>query len=268
MGLAQIWYPSVVGGCVKNTKDISGVMLERNCIVATKKKRRKLINCADKNCNGKYNLSYENDAPVFTCNTCDKQDLSWKKFYSEYLQLYKEKDNWDVEKHKVTCIIGFFCHMYEGFYGTKYIFVPTNRSPYSCKECKDAWKLLATFKNDAHETRKYIYWVFKKLIRKNTSIVSFGYINSPGIIRKYNLHNLKKHTITRSTKLPDEFISWCRNNVSNLFSQYELSTVNDLGALLSVVKFYNSEELREERMAIQVAERLNLVKDGVLNIKE
>ena len=29
---------------------------------------------------------------------------TWKKFYTEYLQLYKEKDNWDVEKHKITWI--------------------------------------------------------------------------------------------------------------------------------------------------------------------
>lgn len=221
------------------------------------------------NCSkGKYKLQYENNAPIFICNECGDLELTWKKFYNEYLQLYKDKVNWDIEKHKVTCIIGFFCHMYKDFYNTEYVFVPQNPNPYGCKECKDAWTLLATFKGNAHEVRKYIYWVFKKLIRQSTNIVSFGYINSPGIIRKYNLQNLKKKTITRSTRLPGEFIDWCKNNTPGLFNQYELSTVNDLGALLSTVKFYNSEELRDERMAISAAEKLNLIKDGALNVKE
>ena len=241
-------------------------------MTSKKTKKRRPSTCRNTisgNCkNGKYKLQYEDSAPIFMCDECQDLDLTWKKFYTEYLQLYKEKDNWNIEKNKVTCVIGFFCRMYKDFYGTEYIFVPQSPNPYSCKECKDAWKLLATFKGDANEVRKYIFWVFKKLIRKNTNMTSFGYINSPGIIRKYNLQNVKKHSITRSTKLPTEFITWCTENASNLFNQYELSTVNDLGALLSLVKFYGADELKEENMAIQMAEKLNLIKNGALNIKE
>jgi hypothetical protein len=237
----------------------------------TKSKKRRPSDCKNTksgDCKGKYKLQYEDSAPTFICNKCGDVESTWKKFYTEYLQLYREKDNWDVEKHKITCIIGFFCHMYKEFYSTEYVFVPQNPNPYGCKECKDAWKLLATFKGNAHAVRKYIYWVFKKLINKNTTITSFGYINTPGIIRKYNLYVQKKTTITRSTDLPREFTDWCKENTPSIFDDYELSTINDLGALLSYTKFYEVDYLSAEAKAIQMAEKLNLIKNGKLNTKE
>lgn len=219
-------------------------------------------------CLGKYKLQYEDNAPVFVCNGCGDRELTWKKFYDEYLQLYREKENWDVDKNKVTCIIGFFCHMYRDLFETDYVFVPQNPNPYGAKEVKEAWKLLATFKNDAHEVRKYIYWVFKKIIKKSTDLVSFNYINASGIIRRYNLHVRKKQAITRSTKLPSGFLNWCKEHIPNIFDEYELTTVNDLGALLSYVRFYDVADDAREIQAIKVAEKFNLIKEGKLNIKE
>jgi hypothetical protein len=236
-----------------------------------KSKKRRPSDCKNSkngDCRGKYKLNYEDNAPVFICNECGDKELTWKKFYTEYLQLFKSKENWDVEKHKITCIIGFFCHMYKEHYGTEYVFVPQNPNPYGCKECKDAWKLLATFKGNAHAVRKYIYWVFIKLINKSTNITAFGYINAPGIIRKYNLHVKKKTIITRSTKLPDGFIKWCRDNIPNIFDSYELVTVNDLGALLSFTRFYEVDYSSNEAQAIRMAEELNLIKNGKLNTRE
>jgi len=158
--------------------------------------------------------------------------------------------------------------MYKEFYGTEYAFVPKNPNPYGCKECKDAWALLATFKNDAHEVRKYLYWVFKKLIKKSTNIVSFKYVSSPGIIRKYNLYVQKKHTLTRSSNLPNEFIAWCKSNIPNIFDEYELTTINDLGALLSLVNFHNVDDGSIEKQAIAMAEKLKLIQDNKLNMRE
>ena len=83
---------------------------------------------------------------------------------------------------------------------------------------------------------------------------------------QYNLYSKKKHSITRSTKLPNALIDWCNQNAANIFSSYELSTVNDLGALLSVVKFYKTDELTMEKMVIQQAEKLNLIKECVTEL--
>lgn len=158
--------------------------------------------------------------------------------------------------------------MYKELFETDYVFVPSNPNPYGSKEIKEAWKLLATFKNDIHEVRRYIYWVFKKIIRKSTNLVSFNYINAPGIIRRYNLHLQKKRTITRFTRLSAGFLDWCKEHTPDVFNEYELTTVNDLGALLSFVKFYDVDDDTIELQVIRAAEKFNFIKEGKLNIKE
>lgn len=217
-------------------------------------------------CTGKYICEYEDDAPVFVCEKCGDKELSWKKFYTEYLDLFRVKDNWDVDKHKVTCVIGFFCHMYREFYKTSYIFVPQNPSPYSSKECRDAHKLLAAFGGNAHQTRKYIYWVFTKLIRRNTDITAFGYINTAGIIRKYKLQEQKKHILTRASNLPSAFIEWCKEYAVQIFDNYELSTMNDLGALLQYYDAHIKNPDSIEAMVINEARERKLVLENKLNI--
>lgn len=239
--------------------------------MAKAKKRRPSdckIKVGEKRCTGKYKLSYDNAAPLFTCNKCQDRDTSWKKFYDDYLQLYSVKENWDVEKNNVTCIIGFFCHMYRELFDTDYVFVPNNPNPYSSKEIREAWKLLATFKNDVIQVRKYIYWVFRKNIRRSTNLVSFNYINAPGLIRRYNLHARNKQSIARFTALPLGFLYKCRADTPDIFDNYELTTVNDLGALLSHVKFYDVDLAAPEHQVIKIAETFGLIKDSQLNIKD
>src|SRR5690242_15478794 len=137
--------------------------METSKMTQPKKKRRRVSICQKTletgTCLGKYYLHYEDNAPVFICDKCGEKELTWKKFYDEYLQLYKIKEKWDSEKDKVSCIIGFFCYMYKEGYGTDYVFVPSNFNPYSSKECRDSWALLAAFNGNANEVRKYIYWL-------------------------------------------------------------------------------------------------------------
>lgn len=233
--------------------------------MAITRKKKKPSKC--KKCDGKYQLSYEDNAPLFVCDLCGDREETWKKFYEEYIILFKNKQNWDIDKHKISCIIGFFCYMYREKYNTNYIFVPQNPNPYGGKECKDAWKLLASFNNDANRVRRYIYWVFKKVIKQSTQIVSFAYLNAAGSIRKYNLQEVEKNILKRSSKLPVIFTEWCLKTAPEIFRKYELSTINDLGALLNYVKFYKIEN-SSEVVVLQEAERLCLIKDGKLNIKE
>jgi hypothetical protein len=209
-------------------------------------------------------LSYENGAPIFTCEKCGDRELTWKKFYDEYLQLFRDKSNWGVKKHQVSCIIGFFCHMYKEFYGTDYVFVPQNPNPYGCKEVKDSLKLLATFSGNAHDVRKYIFWVFKKIIKQSTNLTAFAYINSPSIIRKYKLYAEKKNRLTRSSKLPKQFLDWCKQNAPELFDKYELETMNDLGALSSYLKEYDdgTDQFVDERGVVSEARKYKLIKEN------
>lgn len=222
-----------------------------------------------KPCNGKYRLEHEGVVPVFTCDVCGDQDTTWKKFYTEYLSLWKDKDSWDERKNTVSCILGFFCHMYKDMYGTDYIFVPQNPNPYGSKEVKDCWTLMSAFAQDIHEVRRYIYWVFTKGINKNTNITHFGYINTPGLVRKYKLYSERKRVPTRDASLPEKFIEWCQQHTPNIFEHYELGTMNDLGALLSYCKTYDTELApdSDEKRVLASATKYNLISDEKLNVR-
>lgn len=158
--------------------------------------------------------------------------------------------------------------MYKNFYKVDYIFIPRNVNPFGAKECKDAWSLLAAFNGNSHEVRKYIYWVFKKGINKNITITNFGYINAPGLIRKYNLYAKKKNTFRRESKLPKDFIEWCKINKPSVFDKYNLETMNDLGAMLSFYNTYSVKRNMEiEFDVISKAKQIGLInKYGNLNI--
>jgi len=158
--------------------------------------------------------------------------------------------------------------MYKECYKTDFIFVPQNPNVFGCKEIRDAQKLLVTFSGDGHEVRRYIHWFFTKFIKRNTEVLAFAYISSPGIIRKYNIYRSKKCSITRSSKLPNSFLDWCKSNTPAIFREYELYTINDLGALLSYIKFYKPDESSVENMVIEKAEQMGFIKDGRINIKE
>lgn len=156
--------------------------------------------------------------------------------------------------------------MYYETYDTDYVFVPKNPNPYGSKECRDAWALLSVFNGNAHSVRKYIYWLFKHAINKNTAIISFGYINTPALIRKYMLYAKKKHVLTRASKLPSSFINWCKENTVEIFDSYTLETMNDLGSLLSYVDFYGAADDSVEMKVLNMAGQHGLIKNGKINI--
>ncbi len=98
-------------------------------------------------------------------------------------------------------------------------------------------------------------------------IVSLNYFNAPGLVRKYNLIVQKQKTITRASGLPGDFITWCKANAAEIFNNYELSTMNDLGALLQfyvTYKINDSESL--EAKVIQAARDNNLIVNNKLNV--
>jgi len=114
--------------------------------------------------------------------------------------------------------------------------------------------------------RKYLYWLFKKGLNKKATITNFGYVNTPALIRRYNLYYKKKHILTRASKLPNKFVDWCKEYAVQIFDNYELNTMNDLGALLSYARDY--DETSVEGMVLERAKELSLIKDDKLNIGE
>jgi len=216
-------------------------------------------------CKGKYLLSYDG-APIFTCEVCGHQDLTWQTFYNEYLDIWRDKSKWDEKKHHVTCVIGFFCYLYREAYQTGYTFVPNNPNPYSSKECKDAQKLLSAFDGNATMVRKYLWWFFKKQFRPSISIVSLNYFNAAGLIRKYKLQEQKSKILTRASVLPGDFLGWCKEYAAQIFDDFELSTMNDLGALLSYYNVYGGDPSDILGSVVGAARERKLIVGDKLNI--
>jgi len=212
-------------------------------------------------CLGNYILSSEDNIPIFICDICNDTDKTWKKFYTEYLILHEVKENWLEQKHKVSCIIGYFCYLYKKKFGIDYIFIPQNINPFSSIECKYTSMLLAGFNNNALEVRNYLKWLFTKELKGQTQITSFGYIKIPDIIRRYNLYSMTEKTKTRTSKLPVEFISWCKEN-TQIYEAYTLDNYNDLIAIYKSVKAYNIEKNTDEGRVLEKAEAMLLIVDG------
>jgi hypothetical protein len=215
-------------------------------------------------CPGDLCLSNQQTIPVFICDLCGFQDNSWKLFYQDHLNIFKDKANWDIPKHRVSCVLGLFCYKYMEFFGVEYTFVPLSPNPWSAKEVKDANTLIAAFQKNMTEVRKYLVWVFKN-IGSNTKMHSLAYVLSSGLIRKYMLSADRRNTYTRNSPLPDEFLEWCKTNTPEILSSYTLETMNDLGALLSYTNTYQDTNSIETK-AIHKASELKLVINGSLNV--
>ncbi len=218
-------------------------------------------------CLGNLILTAEEGYQTFTCDKCGNKYEEWKKFYTEYLQLYKTKENWDKPANRVSCVLGLFCHLYREKYQTDYLFVPHGPNPFSEKECRDANLMISAFGGDVVEVRKYLIWAFKTVIGASITITSLAYLNTPNIIRKYKLFAVKRNSLTRHTQLPEEFLDWCRSSIPDLFKSYTLETMNDLGALLNYVNNCELEDQSMEKIAINKSIEMNLIKNNKLNIE-
>lgn len=203
---------------------------------------------------------------MFTCEKCGDVNNTWQKFYNEYLELWRDKENWDEPKHKISCLLGFFCYLYKEATGTDYTFVPNNPNPYSSKDVRDTTKLLAAFNGDANQARKYLWWFYKRKFRPSMSIVSINYFNAAGLIRSYKLLLAKQTTLTRASPIPKDFLEWCREYTVQIFDNFELTTMNDLGAMLAYYNTYGGDPWDPLGTAIEEAERRGLIKEGKLNL--
>lgn len=225
-------------------------------------RKRKLVNCKIKKCNGKYQVEYSQEAgaPIFICDACGDKDNSWELFYFDYMSRYKDVDNWSKKDEILSCVLGFFLHLYEKKYGIKYAFVPSSRNPFSSKEVRDSWKLISAFNGDGHLIGRYMRWVFSSVVRDSTSIFSFNYLNSPGLIRKFMLKHKNKNKLRRDSKIPKDVVKWVGDNLPVIIEKYEFETMNDFA---SIVAYFKSDPSNESIASlIKYAESKKIVKDG------
>lgn len=169
--------------------------------------------------------------------SCQEYDL-WCSLYKDR---WKESKYWDSNADKLSCLVGYFCHLFNKFYGYPYVFSFDGKSLYKGKDFTMARRILNMFDWNAREAKIYIRWVFEKRVKTvNYTVYSFGFFASQKFVNEYFHAKNRSMVLRRYTKLPQDFLSWCKNNHPDIFQQQELETWNDLNGLISHIKIYNN----------------------------
>lgn len=186
-------------------------------------------------------MTYAGDGvqyPVFVCPQCGTSGRNeWELWWSDYRFLWQDNAKWDESRHKLPCLMGYFCARYAELYGHPFHFEYATPNPYKSKDFMMGRRLLAMFQDDAKAARTYVKWVFAFKIRNpNCAIRSFGFFVSQKFVAEFMQAKARARILRRSTPLPTEFIQWCLENAPEVFEHQELETWNDLNFLSTYVR--------------------------------
>ena len=124
---------------------------------SNKKSRKKsLVKC--KICDTDTEIIYEGENikyPVFVCNSHGIQYNEWKKWLEEYSERWKDKTYWTIPRDHLACVIGYFCHKYNEFYGHPYTFDISNPIPYKTKDFLVGRRILSMFNNNVSDMQLF-----------------------------------------------------------------------------------------------------------------
>jgi len=204
-------------------------------------------------------VSYAGDGveyPVFSCPQCgpDKRN-EWALWWSDYSELWKDNAKWDEPKHKLPCLMGFFCSKYAEMYGHPFHFEYATPNPYKSKDFINGRRLLAVFGGDAKLARNYAQWVFAFKIRNaDYAISSMGFFVSQKFVSEYMQARARSRVLRRSTPLPTEFLGWCLEHEPEVFDRQQFETWNDLNFMVAYVK-QGGTNSAEGRVAVEAVRR-------------
>ena len=138
-------------------------------------------------------------------------------------------------------VLGYFCFKYEQARGVPFLFTNT-KDPFRSKEVAIAARLMTIFKC-REAVKNYLDWLFDvKNGTRGFEVFGVGSATQNWIINEYNCSKSKKKKITRTTPLPEEYVKWCKENISSLTNDYELETYGNLKTLLGMVEGNYAEE--------------------------
>lgn len=211
-------------------------------------------------CGRRKEVTYAGDGveyPVFACPQCgvDKRN-EWELWWGEYRLLWQDNDKWDEPKHKLPCLVGYFCAKYAELYGHPFHFDYATPNPYKSKDFIMGRRLLVMFDGNAKEARTYVKWVFAFKVKSvDYAISSLGFFVSQKFVSEYLQAKTRARVLRRSTPLPTEFVEWCLENESGVFERQELDTWNDLNFMVAYVKQGGNHDSAESRVVCEAVRR-------------
>jgi len=207
--------------------------------------------------------------PVFSCMEHGVQRNDWEKWWNEYSHRWKDKQYWNkTPQDNLSCLMGYFCHKFQEFYGYPFTFAISSPIPYNNKDFNMGRRILAMFDGDIADALVYIKWVFNKKVKtRKKPVTSLGFFALPDFINEFKHAKAMKKILKRSTPLPSGYLDWCRENCPEIFEKQGFKTWNDLNALVLFIRNFGSDNAEGQVVAEAVIRNMLIVKEGIVQLK-
>lgn len=221
-------------------------------------------------CGKQMDITYKGDGiqyPVFSCPEHGVDKNLWEEWWDKYSDRGLKKQYWEVKKELPSCIVSYFCHQFQKFYGYSYTLDSSNPVPYSNKEFTMARRIITMFGEDFNLIPNYIKWVFiRKVKTRKYPLNSLGFFASSAFVNEYKAERARAQKVKRSSKIPENFLLWCKEHYPDTIKYHEIETYNDLNVLIGLA---NDNDNKNEISIIEEARKRNLIpKTGYIKLEE
>lgn len=206
---------------------------------------KKALKHGTRKCGGTFEVEYNDDnIPTLICDKCEYRIEDWVRWNETYSKYWQDEEKWASKKDHIVCLLGYFAHLYQEYYGTGFTFSLNEKGLFRGQEAHHIRRTYAMFNSNAELVKAYIKWVFDAKVKlRKRKITSLGFLATPGVVAEFKLALQRSMQIRRDTPLPDTMLSWINEHVPEVRQHATLADHGDLHLLLSHYKRGHFTEL-------------------------
>jgi len=186
-------------------------------------------------------------AIVVKKNKKNKKNIkTYDNLYDELMKVNIAEDGTEIpiSQWKPIHLLRYFCVLYQQQNNRKYTIMFGSYNSFSCKEIKELSQILHVFGNNAVEMVRYLDWIFREKDGKlRDGILNTSIVRAAGMINEYKKKSSKPVQYSDTDPIDQSFIVWIKENVPEIFKQYDLQCMKDLYWLK---ESYDQDEHTEE----------------------
>jgi len=196
-----------------------------------------------KDCGGTFQVEYtDSSIPFLVCDKCGHRIEDWVRWESDYKGFWQNEAKWTTKKDHLTCLLGFFAHLYQDYYGTAFTFSLNEKGLFRGPEMHQLRKLYGMLDGNVQLARDYISWIFEEKVKmRKKRITSLGFLATASVIQEFKLKRERMSVISRSTPLPEKMLRWVETFAPGVTSVVSLRDFGELNLLLT---YYRDGHMR------------------------
>ena len=195
------------------------------------------------------------------------------EFYNKIPEwISQSKDRWN----HIT-LMAYFCHKYQDKNKIRFRLVKWKNDPGKGKESADFAKLFSLLAPDNYndllpaekklvkidvnkKIYNYINWMFDYKFRSGErSVTGTGIFLMPSMINEFERMYSKYLRGQAEDSVVARLLSWCKDNVPEVFDRQQLEDMDDLGLLKRYVETYNLDSSSPESLVVSKAKSMGLI---------